>query len=165
MAAIYLIRHGQASFGKENYDELSELGHEQATRLGEELVERLPKFDLAIIGSMQRHKQTAMGCLRQFDNSYDESNLRINAGWNEYDHAEILRLYRPEFETAASMMAFVRQQKDPKTFFEQSFNEAVSRWMSGEHNNDYSETWEQFKVRVNRARYKRPSRKPSLPII
>ena len=30
MATIYLIRHGQASFGAEDYDKLSELGCKQA---------------------------------------------------------------------------------------------------------------------------------------
>ncbi len=35
MTTIYLIRHGQASFGKSNYDELSENGEAQATLLGQ----------------------------------------------------------------------------------------------------------------------------------
>lgn len=33
MATIYLIRHGQASFGAENYDKLSPLGERQASIL------------------------------------------------------------------------------------------------------------------------------------
>jgi broad specificity phosphatase PhoE len=34
MGQLYLIRHGQASFGAEDYDNLSELGHQQAQQLG-----------------------------------------------------------------------------------------------------------------------------------
>ena len=34
MATIYLVRHGQASFGKENYDQLSPRGWEQGRILG-----------------------------------------------------------------------------------------------------------------------------------
>ena len=34
MSELILIRHAQASFGHENYDNLSELGHDQATLLG-----------------------------------------------------------------------------------------------------------------------------------
>ena len=30
MRLLYLVRHGQASFGKRDYDALSELGHEQS---------------------------------------------------------------------------------------------------------------------------------------
>ena len=37
MATIYLIRHGQASFGAEDYDKLSELGCRQAQVVGEYL--------------------------------------------------------------------------------------------------------------------------------
>ena len=34
MSVIYLIRHGQASFGTDNYDQLSALGREQSAILG-----------------------------------------------------------------------------------------------------------------------------------
>ena len=34
MSELILIRHAQASFGHENYDNLSELGHDQAALLG-----------------------------------------------------------------------------------------------------------------------------------
>ena len=37
MKEIFFVRHGQASFGKENYDQLSELGVEQSKKLGEYL--------------------------------------------------------------------------------------------------------------------------------
>ena len=40
MGTLYLVRHGQASFGADNYDVLSELGHRQALRLGQYLRER-----------------------------------------------------------------------------------------------------------------------------
>ena len=35
MGTLYLVRHGQASFGADDYDVLSPAGHEQAVRLGE----------------------------------------------------------------------------------------------------------------------------------
>jgi len=63
MAVVYLIRHGQASFGKANYDQLSDLGHQQSIRLGLAWAERLPMFDKVYLGSMLRHKQTANNCL------------------------------------------------------------------------------------------------------
>ena len=34
MSELILIRHAQASFGEENYDKLSDLGHKQARLLG-----------------------------------------------------------------------------------------------------------------------------------
>ena len=35
MGTLYLVRHGQASFGTDDYDLLSELGVRQCERLGE----------------------------------------------------------------------------------------------------------------------------------
>ena len=37
MGELYLIRHAQASFGAEDYDKLSVLGHEQSVALGNAL--------------------------------------------------------------------------------------------------------------------------------
>ncbi|MEQ9737575.1 MAG: phosphoglycerate mutase family protein, partial [Algiphilus sp.] len=59
MGAIYLIRHGQASFGKADYDQLSSTGMQQASRLGEALSMRLPHPDVVVAGAMLRHQQTA----------------------------------------------------------------------------------------------------------
>lgn len=38
MSVIYLVRHGQASFGSDDYDRLSTIGREQAQALGEYLI-------------------------------------------------------------------------------------------------------------------------------
>jgi len=46
MGTLYLVRHGQASFGADNYDVLSPLGHRQAERLGQYLKERGIDFEL-----------------------------------------------------------------------------------------------------------------------
>ncbi len=34
MGTLYLVRHGQASFGSDDYDRLSPLGQRQSQRLG-----------------------------------------------------------------------------------------------------------------------------------
>ncbi len=151
MAIVYLVRHGQASFGKDNYDQLSDLGQQQAKHLGQHLSRRLPMFDAVTLGSMLRHQQTATHCLEGFDVDFAGCGAQVDAGWNEYDHQEILRVYRPEFENAASMMAFVRQQENPKAFFESEFNAAINRWIEGQHDADYSETWRDFRQRVHSA--------------
>jgi len=55
---IFFVRHGQASFGKENYDQLSELGVEQSKKLGEYFLKEEIRFDYCITGTMLRHRQT-----------------------------------------------------------------------------------------------------------
>lgn len=59
MASIYLIRHGQASFGAENYDKLSDLGRRQATVTGEHFTAIGTQFDAAYSGTLSRQRDTA----------------------------------------------------------------------------------------------------------
>ncbi|MDP1886245.1 histidine phosphatase family protein, partial [Polaromonas sp.] len=47
MGTLYLVRHGQASFGAENYDVLSSMGHRQSVRLGEYFKYKGVTFDAA----------------------------------------------------------------------------------------------------------------------
>ena len=61
MAQFYLVRHGQASFGTDNYDRLSELGHQQARWLGEYFAERDMGFDALVSGDLVRHRPRAKG--------------------------------------------------------------------------------------------------------
>src|SRR6266700_838738 len=63
MGNIYLIRHGQASFGTHEYDRLSELGMRQSRLLGDALAQRKWRVDHVVTGNMKRHSQTAEACL------------------------------------------------------------------------------------------------------
>ena len=57
MGTLYLVRHGQASFGAADYDQLSDLGHKQSVRLGEYFAHKGIHFDGLIAGTLRRHKQ------------------------------------------------------------------------------------------------------------
>ena len=81
MPAVTLIRHGQASFGKANYDQLSELGYLQAHRLGISLKERDEPVDVVYVGAMQRHLQTAETCLAAAELKLP---LQTLPGFNEF---------------------------------------------------------------------------------
>jgi broad specificity phosphatase PhoE len=151
MPAIYLIRHGQASFGQENYDQLSELGTRQAQRLGEALRERIHQFDLICTGSMLRHQQTAEYCLNRFGQNICQKDWLEDAGWNEYDHQNILAGMGAEFTTAACVSAWVKKQPDSKQALRTLFDQAMARWMSGAHDPDYMESWQHFQNRVKHA--------------
>ena len=55
---LYLIRHGQASFGEKDYDNLSKKGIKQSITLGKKLLKQKIPFEITIIGPLKRHKQT-----------------------------------------------------------------------------------------------------------
>ena len=58
MGTLYLVRHGQASFGSDNYDQLSESGQRQCERLGAYFGARGRRFEAAITGTLARQTQS-----------------------------------------------------------------------------------------------------------
>ena len=64
---IYLVRHGQASLGAADYDNLSPLGQQQAERLGYYFASRDISFDAVYGGTLKRHAQTYAAMLRGFE--------------------------------------------------------------------------------------------------
>lgn len=58
MSELILVRHGQASFGADNYDQLSPLGEAQGAALGRYWAEQGARFAAVYVGPMQRHRQT-----------------------------------------------------------------------------------------------------------
>ena len=61
MGTLYLVRHGQASFGAQNYDMLSPLGHQQSRRLGDYFNQKGIHFEAALTGTLNRQQQTFAG--------------------------------------------------------------------------------------------------------
>ncbi len=86
MAELLLIRHGQASFGEEDYDKLSATGRLQARALGDFLRKTGWTPDRLITGTLNRQRQTLeeMG----FDQEAEE-----HLGFNEYDFDDLLQAH------------------------------------------------------------------------
>jgi len=145
MGAIYLIRHGQASFGAADYDRLSDLGVRQSEALGLALRARVPSVATVWCGSMQRHRQTADACLRTFGQALP---LQIDAGFDEYDHDQLIAVYEPRFADRATLGSELMRHDDPARAFQQIFAGAVARWIAGAHDDEYRESWPQFRRRV-----------------
>lgn len=58
MSVLTLVRHGQASYMSQNYDQLSATGEEQSVRLGQYWVRQGRRFDHVFHGPAQRHIRT-----------------------------------------------------------------------------------------------------------
>ncbi len=93
MGTLYLVRHGQASFGAADYDQLSELGQRQSVRLGEYFAARGQTFDAVITGTLRRHAQTWAGIAQGA--GYTHTALPW-PGLNEYDSEAVIRAVHPE---------------------------------------------------------------------
>lgn len=97
MGTLYLVRHGQASFGEDDYDRLSPLGHRQAQRLGEYLRQRFEReavqIDTVLMGSLTRHRETWEGMARGAGWSHTPL---VWPGLNEYDSQALIQAIHPE---------------------------------------------------------------------
>ena len=158
MAALYLVRHGQASFGSQNYDQLSELGEQQARHLGRWWAERDMQVSRVVTGELKRHQQTAQACLsgmlQQDATTFDMSAWHSDAGFNEYNHHEVLARHVPAFDDPAAVKHFLMNTPNGKQAFQDIFAQAISRWMSGQHDADYVESWNTFRQRCVTAMHK-----------
>lgn len=59
MSTLYLVRHGQASFGTANYDQLSATGREQVQLLAQYFAESGESIDGLYTGTLMRQRETA----------------------------------------------------------------------------------------------------------
>jgi len=145
MAVIYLVRHGQASFGKRDYDALSPVGEEQSQVLGAALAGRVGHPDRVIVGGMQRHRQTATQALTAMGVPLD---WHEDPCWSEYDHHEIIERYNPLYKSGAEVVTSMVKGMNARQAFQQFFEKALARWTGGEHDSEYAESWPAFKQRV-----------------
>ena len=84
MPVVLLVRHGQASFGADDYDVLSEVGEQQSRVVGEELARRALRDPYVVSGSLRRQRDTA---------SLAGLDAAVDPRWDEYDHLGLLQRY------------------------------------------------------------------------
>ncbi|GGJ09165.1 histidine phosphatase family protein [Halopseudomonas pertucinogena] len=140
MSEIYFVRHGQASFGTGNYDQLSELGHEQAWLLGEYFREREIRFDHIITGDMVRHRETAEGiCVGM---GLEAQQFEVYPELNEFDFHSVLRAYTTQFPDQAL------PEKPVAADFFRRLKKGILLWSAGELQGELPETWASFEQRL-----------------
>jgi broad specificity phosphatase PhoE len=146
MGQIFLVRHGQASFGETNYDQLSVLGAQQGRMLGSWFAQRGQQFHRIVCGDMHRHRQTASACLAELN--LGEMERESDPGFNEYNHHQVMARYRPEFDDPLVVKRFLRETPNGARAFQREFELSMARWMDGKFDHEYDESWPQFRARV-----------------
>ncbi|RKE36292.1 broad specificity phosphatase PhoE [Paraburkholderia sp. BL23I1N1] len=148
MAELYFVRHGQASFGADNYDELSPSGRTQSRWLGEYVAHASLRFDRVVIGTMERHRQTADEILAAMGGPQVE--IAQDAGLNEYDfHALFAAL--GEEGVPAGWSAGKSSARSKQDFYK-GLRHVLQLWADDRLPGPVPETWQQFQARVQRAR-------------
>ncbi|MDE2145814.1 MAG: histidine phosphatase family protein [Burkholderiales bacterium] len=141
MGTLYLVRHGQASFGAANYDQLSELGTRQCLALGQWCRARGLVFEAVLRGTLRRHAQSLAAIARGHG---DVPAALEWPGLNEYDSEALIRtvhegpLARPDTpEVYRAHFRLLRQ--------------ALAQWMAGRTQPQGMPSWPDFVAGVTGA--------------
>jgi broad specificity phosphatase PhoE len=143
MGVLMLVRHGQASFGSEDYDVLSSRGVRQSRRVAEILAGYGVAPTTMIHGGMRRQRETAEEMLRGAA-SWDVP-LEVDERWREFDHLAVIDAYPT---VAEEERALLRAGRLDRRAFHELFTSATARWSSGAHDGDYEESFGHFVARV-----------------
>lgn len=138
MGVVYLVRHGQASFGAADYDRLSERGQEQAQRLGAYWRAHGRRFDAVYTGTLQRHAQTLAGIVAALP---DLPPARVYPGLDEYDSAALIRAIHP------GPLASVDTPERARAHF-RLLCDALAQWMAGTISPEGMPAWDDFAAGV-----------------
>jgi broad specificity phosphatase PhoE len=121
MGHLYLVRHGQASLGADDYDQLSPLGVQQSQRLGEHWRAQGLTFDAVITGALKRHAQTLAGIQQGMDTQH---HALVWPGLNEYDSEAVIRAIYP------GELARPNTPENYKQHF-RLLRDGLTQWMAG----------------------------------
>ncbi|MBI5014956.1 MAG: histidine phosphatase family protein [Deltaproteobacteria bacterium] len=142
MSELYFVRHGQAAFGTDDYDRLTDLGIQQSQWIGEYFAERGVRFDRILTGALVRHRETlqAMNGSLRF-----RGDAETDPGLNEFAH-EALR----DAHVGSSPEASRSEEDTPQSFYRR-LEVALHAWAAGTIEAGVGETWQDFTRRVTTA--------------
>jgi broad specificity phosphatase PhoE len=143
MPVVYLIRHAQASFGRDSYDELSELGHCQAAALADALEQRGARADRVVSGSLRRQLDTAIACV-------NGPEVEVDERWDEYDSAGVLAAHGDGVPDGDPTELGVPRNVTSREF-QVLLDRALVAWIEAGDSSPAAETWPAFQRRASAA--------------
>lgn len=144
MPVVYLVRHAQASFGSEDYDVLSELGHRQAEALDAELRSRGVRAVRVVSGSLRRQLDTARayGATAALEPVIDER-------WNEYESADVIRHHGVGLGKDLGDIGSAPGMSTRE--FQRMLDAALLEWIAADEDSACAESWRAFQGRCTAA--------------
>lgn len=150
MSEIYLIRHGQASFGHESYDRLSPLGVRQAELVGGHLARLGRTFDAVYSGGLDRQINTAQALIDSYGRaSMSVPEVIVSEAFDEYDSMSVWESQTKQLveEDPAISGALESIYSDRKAF-QRIFSRVMVRWVSGKFDRPGIQRWQDYRRRV-----------------
>ena len=158
MSTLFVVRHGQASFFGDHYDELSDTGREQARRLGRHWVRLGLRAGRVFSGPRKRQIDTAAVVGEEFQSAgLDWPQTEVLDELDEYQAEEVLERALPELlerdERVRRLHAAVEASTEPedqKRNFQRMYEVVIGAWADGGLPVDGVESWADFCEKVHR---------------
>ena len=158
MGRLFLVRHAQASFLSQNYDQLSTRGETQARLLGSYWAQRNVVFDRVGAGPCVRHRQTAELVAEAYRKAGRDfpSPLTMDE-FDEFQGEAVLSKSLPELlakndriREFHSALQNSSDEASKRANFQRLFQTVISLWVDREIAPPGVESWQDFCARVNR---------------
>lgn len=150
MGSIYLIRHGQASFGADDYDVLSPTGFRQSEILGAHLAQLGLNFDRCISGALFRQRHTAETVIAQLNAAgLVTPELETDIAFNEFNAEGVIRALLPAMlDEEPDAFEIMRDAANNRAEFQRLFAAIIRRWLVGDHDAAALQSWQAFVEQV-----------------
>lgn len=145
MALLFLVRHGQASFGSADYDRLSDLGRQQARWLGEYFAGRSLRFKRVVAGTLKRQQDTASEVLAGMHTGTipDAPLIETHGGLDEYNGEALYAAH------TGGRNPLDHQRSDYRDYW-RTLKAAMHAWAAGGLP-EVPESWADFGIRTRAA--------------
>ena len=143
MATLYLIRHGQASFGTDDYDRLSDLGCRQAQAVGEYLRDAGIELDAAYCGDLQRQRKTAEFALAS---QAGEVSVSVDARFDEVRNEEQVENILPSLlERDERLKGILDQGLNNSKAYQKIIEAVFKQWVTPGFEQPGIQSWESYR--------------------
>ena len=160
MSVLYVVRHGQASFFGDNYDQLSPTGIQQSQTLGDYWVENEIPITEVYSGSLRRQLDTAAAVGERFrEAGLHWPDVQVLDGLNEYHADDVLEHVGAELVERDESVRALKESFESATdereryrTFHRFLESVMECYIAGKHDSYDIESWRQFHDRVQAAK-------------
>jgi broad specificity phosphatase PhoE len=142
VGVIYVVRHGQAAFGTDHYDRLTDIGFTQARLLGAYFGRRKLRFDAVFTGTLRRQAETAQSIAQGHPELGAAFQTEIFPGLDEYKPEAVMMAFTGSFPAPALEAA----RRDPVVVRDhfRVLREALLAWAEGRSAPEGMPAWPAF---------------------
>jgi broad specificity phosphatase PhoE len=135
---VFLVRHGQASFGAPDYDVLSDLGRRQAEIVAASLAERGYHPARLLSGTLRRQRETAAPFAAL---AAPALAIEEEPRWDEFDPDDVLTHHS---DSALRIQGDTGGEPLTNASFQAALEPALAAWIDHAERSPTAQTWPEF---------------------